>query len=123
MTGRTVSIGGTDFTVAAVDREGCWIAEARRLSTGSRVGPVLSGATSGEAMERLVRWLDWQREHDAALAALQAAQQAYHQILAGSAIAAGPEELSSVEAQREALQRLAEARVRLDEIRQAQAII
>ena len=63
------------------------------------------------------RWLEWQREHAAALEALQEAQRAYHRIIAGSAFASPSEGPSAVELQKESLDALEAARVRLDEIR------
>ncbi len=60
-------------------------------------------------------WLNWQREHTDALAALQEAQHAYHRAIAGSAFA--PDECAALDAQKEALRRLEAARIRLDEVR------
>lgn len=56
----------------------------------------------------------WSAEHTAALKDLQEAQRAYHRLVTETAFVAGGE---IVEAQREALARLDEARQRLDEIR------
>jgi len=63
------------------------------------------------------RWADWQREHAAALEALQQAQRAYHRTIAGSAFASPTEGASAIEIQKESLDQLEAARVRLDEIR------
>ncbi len=63
------------------------------------------------------RRAEWQREHDAALDALRQAEDAYHRVIAGSAFLSS-EDPSAAEVQREALQRLEEARRRLDEVRQ-----
>jgi hypothetical protein len=63
------------------------------------------------------RWLEWQREHTAALEALQQAQRAYHRTIAGSAFASATEGPSAAEIQKEALDAVEAARVRLDEIR------
>ena len=55
-------------------------------------------------------WAEWQREHAAALAALQEAQRAYHRVAVDS--------LQSAVGSREgALEALEAARVRLDETR------
>jgi hypothetical protein len=62
-------------------------------------------------------WLEWQREHAAALEALQQAQRAYHRTIAGSAFANPTEGPSAIELQRESLDAVEAARVRLDEIR------
>ena len=66
------------------------------------------------------RWLEWQREHTAALEALQQAQRAYHRTIAGSAFASPTEGPSPVEMQKESLDAVEAARVRLDEIRARQ---
>jgi hypothetical protein len=63
------------------------------------------------------RWLEWQREHAAALEALQQAQRAYHRTIAGSAFASPTEGPSPIEMQKESLDAVEAARVRLDEIR------
>jgi hypothetical protein len=63
------------------------------------------------------RWLEWQREHAAALEALQQAQRAYHRTIAGSAFANPTEGPSAIELQKESLDAVEAARVRLDEIR------
>jgi len=66
------------------------------------------------------RWLEWQREHAAALEALQQAQRAYHRTIAGSAFASPTEGPSPIEMQKESLDAVEAARVRLDEIRARQ---
>ena len=63
------------------------------------------------------RWLQWQREHAAALEALQEAQRAYHRTIAGSAFASPTEGPSAIEMQKESLDAVEAARVRLDEVR------
>jgi hypothetical protein len=63
------------------------------------------------------RWLEWQREHAAALESLQQAQRAYHRTIAGSAFASPTEGPSPIELQKESLDAVEAARVRLDEIR------
>ncbi len=60
---------------------------------------------------------EWQREHDAAIAALRDAEDAYQRVVAGRAFLSA-EDPSPVEVQREALDRLEEARRNLDEVRQ-----
>jgi hypothetical protein len=68
-------------------------------------------------MEMSEQWLEWQREHAAALEALQQAQRAYHRTIAGSAFASPTEGPSAIELQKESLDAVEAARVRLDEIR------
>ena len=63
------------------------------------------------------RWLEWQHEHAAALEALQQAQRTYHRTIAGSAFASPAEGPSAIELQKESLDAVEAARVRLDEIR------
>ena len=62
-------------------------------------------------------WKTWQREHTEALAALQEAQRAYHRTIAGSAFASAAEGPSAAEIQKESLDAVEAARVRLDEVR------
>ena len=62
-------------------------------------------------------WLAWQREHAAALEALQQAQRAYHRTIAGSAFASAAEGPGAAGMQKVSLDAVEAARVRLDEIR------
>ena len=64
-----------------------------------------------------MNWADWQRAHAAALQELQEAQRAYHRTIAGSAFANPTEGPTAQEMQKEALDAVEAARVRLDEIR------
>jgi hypothetical protein len=98
-------------------RDGQWIARAVREDTGDPFGIECSGATEADARARLTRWLEWQREHTAALADLQQAERAYHRTIAGSAFASVSEGPSAVEMQKESLAAVEAARVRLDEVR------
>lgn len=65
-------------------------------------------------------WKAWQREHTAALEALQQAQRAYHRTIAGSAFARPTEGPTAIELQQESLRAVEAARVRLDQIRARQ---
>jgi len=65
-------------------------------------------------------WIAWQAEHAAALEALQQAQRAYHRTIAGSAFASPTEGPSAVELQKESLDAVEAARIRLDEVRARQ---
>jgi hypothetical protein len=69
--------------------------------------------------DREARLQQWQREHDAAVEALRKAEEGYQRVIAGSPFLSPGEDPSPVEVQREALNRLEEARRRLDEVRQA----
>ena len=70
--------------------------------------------------EEPVDWAGWQREHAEALTALQEAQRAYHRTIAGSAFANPTEGPTPIELQRESLDLVEAARVRLDAIRARQ---
>ena len=105
------------YRIVCVERDGQWIAHAVREDTGDAFGIECAGATRDEAAARLARWLDWQREHAAALEALQLAERAYHRTIAGSAFLSPSEGPSAVEIQKESLEALEAARVRLDEVR------
>jgi hypothetical protein len=103
--------------IETLERDGQWIAHAKREDTGDPFGIECAGATEGEAVARLSEWLDWQREHSEALEALQLAEQAYHRTIAGSAFASATEGPGAIELQKESLDALEAARIRLDEIR------
>ena len=103
--------------VVCDERDGQWFARAVREDNGDPFGVEFVAATREEAVGRLTRWLDWQREHAAALDTLQQAERAYHRTIAGSAFASPIEGLSAIELQKESLDALEAARVRLDEIR------
>jgi fructoselysine-6-P-deglycase FrlB-like protein len=65
-------------------------------------------------------WLEWHRDHEEALAALQAAQHAYHRTVANGAFAGaadGPSIAENAEMQQGSLEALQAARLRLDEVR------
>jgi hypothetical protein len=117
---KDVSIGDRRFTLTALERGGQWIAHAVRADNGDRFGIECGGASEADAIAALTEWLEWQHEHAAALDALQRAEQAYHRTIAGSAFANPTEGPSPLELQKESLQAVEEARVRLDEIRARQ---
>lgn len=109
----------TNYRVRVTQRDGQWVAFAERADTGDRFGIECCGATEAEARERLMRWLTWQEEHTSALAALQDAERDYHRTIAGSAFANPSEGPSAIELQKDALDRVEAARIRLDQIRAA----
>jgi hypothetical protein len=112
-----VEIGGQAYRIATAERDGRWTATAVRADTGSPFGVECTGATRVDAAERLTSWLQWQHEHSEALAALQIAERAYHRTISGSAFASPTEGPSSLELQKESLERVEAARIRLDEVR------
>jgi len=106
-----------NYRIEATQRDGRWMARARREDNGDPFGIECTGATESDAIARLTAWLEWQREHAAALEALQRAEQIYHRAIAGSAFVSATEGPSAVEIQKEALATVESARVTLDEIR------
>ena len=105
------------YTIKTHERDGQWVARAERSDSGDPFGIECSGPTERQAADRLERWLEWQAEHTTALEALQAAESAYHRTIAGSAFAGSIEGPSPTEMQKESLEALEAARVRLDEVR------
>jgi len=103
--------------MACTQRDGRWVAHAADEETGEPFGIECAADTEAEATGRLTNWLAWQAEHSAALAALQNAERAYHRTIAGSAFAVSAEGPTPLEMQRESLQAVEAARVRLDAIR------
>lgn len=103
--------------IICVERDGQWIARAERVDTGDSFGIECAGVTRDEATARLEDWLSWQVEHAAALESLQQAERAYHRAIAGSAFASPTDGPSAMEMQKESLDALEAARIRLDEVR------
>ena len=103
--------------IVCVEREGRWLAHAVHDETGRPFGIECAAETEQEASDRLTQWLGWQKAHADALEALQHAQRGYHRTIAGSAFANPTEGPTAVELQRDALEAVETARVRLDEVR------
>jgi hypothetical protein len=114
---RYISIGGVAYRLNAVERDGQWVARAERDESGRQFGAEHSGATETAALDGLSQWLEWQDEHQKALEALQGAERAYHRAIAGSAFATAAEGPTASELQKESLDALEMARIRLDEVR------
>ena len=114
---KEISIGAVRYRIPATGRDGQWIARAERTDTGKRFGIECAGASPDEAVGCVERWLAWQHEHVAALEDLQRAERAYHRTIAGSAFASPTEGPSAIEMQKESLEAVEAARIRLDEIR------
>jgi hypothetical protein len=112
-----IKVGSITYRIAAAERDGRWIARAVREDSGTPFGIDCAGATEADAVDRLTEWLRWQHEHAAALEALQSAERAYHRRIAGSAFASPTEGPTGIELQKESLDAVEAARVRLDEIR------
>jgi hypothetical protein len=107
----------SQYRIVVTERDGQFVARAERCDTGERFGVEYTCTTGEEASRRLSHWLEWQREHAAALEDLQRAEHAYHRTIAGSAFASPTEGPSAVEMQKESLEAVEAARLRLDEIR------
>jgi hypothetical protein len=112
-----IEIGRRRYRLVSAEREGRWLARAERDDTGDPFGIECAGDSEQEATARLTRWLEWQAEHTAALEELQRAERAYHRTIAGSAFASPTEGPSALEMQKESLDAVESARVRLDEVR------
>jgi hypothetical protein len=108
--------GSVSYRLLVVERDGRWVAHAEREDTRRPFGIDCSGATKGEAVDRLNRWLEWQDEHAAALAELQTAQRAYHRAVTG-AFASHTEGPAALDVKQETLAALDAARLALDHIR------
>jgi hypothetical protein len=81
---------------------------------------VAVGPTEAVAVQRLTEWLTWQHEHAAALQTLQAAERVYHRTIAVSAFANPTRRREANALQKESLDAIEAARIRLDEIRARQ---
>jgi hypothetical protein len=114
---RHVTIGGTRYALSATEHDGRWFSTALRADDGERFGIECAGETADEALDRLAEWIDWQQEHAAALEELQQAERAYHRTIAGSAFANPLEGPTAIELQKESLEQVEAARVRLDQVR------
>jgi hypothetical protein len=110
-------VGERRYRIVAARRDADWIAYAEQADTGDRFGIECAAPTEDAAVERVMRWLEWQHEHAAALEALQQAERAYHRTVAGSAFASPTEGPSAIELQKESLEAVEAARLRLDEVR------
>jgi hypothetical protein len=111
-------VGGIEYHVVATERNGLWF--ARTGDSAEPFGLETSGPTEAVAIQRLTGWLAWQHEHAAALQALQAAERVYHRTIALNAFAnpvMGPDAGAR---QKESLEAVEAARIRLDGIRARQ---
>jgi hypothetical protein len=114
---REIAVGSARYRLVAEHRGTQWIAHAERTDARDRFGIECAGRTEEDALAKLSQWLTWQDEHASALDALQRAENAYHRAIAGSAFASPTEGPSALEVQKDALDAVEAARVRLDEIR------
>jgi hypothetical protein len=112
-----IAIADVRYRIVVLERDGQFVAHAVRVDNGDRFGLDCAGASGAEAAGRVVRWLEWQHDHVAALEDLQRAEHAYHRTIAGSAFSSPTEGPSAIEMQKESLDAVEAARVRLDEVR------
>ncbi|HEY7171563.1 MAG TPA: hypothetical protein VH417_12005 [Vicinamibacterales bacterium] len=110
-------VGSRRYRIVAARRDADWVAHAEQAETGDRFGIECAADSEAAAVARVMRWLEWQHEHAAALEALQQAERAYHRTVAGSAFASPTEGPSAIELQKESLDAVEAARLRLDEVR------
>jgi hypothetical protein len=111
------AVGPLQYRVRVAQRDSRWVAVAEVAETGERFGAECSGSSEAEAIERLREWLTWQHQHESALEALQFAERTYHKLLAASAFVSPGEGGTSLEAKRESLDAVEQARRDLDEVR------
>jgi hypothetical protein len=114
---KELTIGTIRYVIEASSREGQWYAHVQQSGAAGRFGPECAGDSESDAIARMAAWLEWQYEHAAALEDLQRAERAYHRTIAGSAFASPVEGPGALEMQKESLEAVEAARVRLDEIR------
>jgi hypothetical protein len=114
---KEITVGGTRYRIVTARKDADWVAFAENAESGERYGIECRDAAELTASTRVEAWLFWQQEHRDALLALQDAERAYHRTIAGSAFASPIEGPSAIEIQKEALEQVEAARVRLDEIR------
>jgi hypothetical protein len=103
------------YKLHLAEDEGVWVATASRLDTGDAFGPPVPADHADEAADRLAGWLEWQRAHTTALAALQAAETDYHRLAADRF--GNPSEDTLRTATRDALARVDDLRRELDVVR------
>ena len=114
---KTLTIGALTYRIVTTERDGRWVAHAERTDNGDRFGVEFAGVSADEASDRVARWLAWQHEHATALHDLQRAETGFHRTVVGSAFANPSEGPSAIELQKESLEAVEAARIRLDEIR------
>ena len=113
-------VGDRRYRIRTQQRDGEWLAQAEDADSGNRFGVEYSAPAEEAAVQKMARWLEWQGEHAAALQALQTAEHAYHRTIAGSAFVSPTEGPTALELQKESLDKVEAARLRLDEVRSRQ---
>jgi hypothetical protein len=114
---KEITLGDRRYRILADERGSNWVAHAERSENADPFGIECAGRTETEAIARVAQWLEWQHEHVTALESLQQAERVYHRTIAGSAFGSVTEGSTPFELQRESLEAVEAARVRLDEIR------
>jgi hypothetical protein len=106
----------TSESFDAVQCDGLWQVRVR-TADGASVGPVFADVDRRCAVDRATRWLAWQQTHAAKLRDLQEAERLYHRTIARRAFASSSEEAAARAERVDALRRLEQARLALDEVR------
>jgi hypothetical protein len=114
---KEITLGERHYRIVANEHSSTWVAHAERSENADPFGIECAGPTEADAMARLVQWMEWQHEHATALESLQQAQRVYHRALAAGAFGGVTGASTSRDLQRESLEAVEAARVRLDEIR------
>jgi hypothetical protein len=112
-----ITIGDITYRLLATERDGRWVARAAREDTGEPFGVECAAPTAAAAAGRLRAWLTWQHEHAAALASLQAAERAYHRLIAGSAFTHPAGGAAPAGLHKDSLAAVDAARLTLDDVR------
>lgn len=110
-------VGGQAFIIRSARRGDTFLAHALRAETGDRFGADFTGATEADAVARVTRWLEWQRDHAVALEVLQEAERIYHRSVADLAFAPRERDDARLRVWRESLELIESARGRLDAVR------
>lgn len=114
----SLTIGEATYRIRTSQRTGQWTAWAVRAESGDRFGLDFASDSQASAIAAVTRWLEWQHDHAQALEGLQEAERAYHRSVAGNLFAtAAADESTTRQRRREALERMEQAKGRLDEVR------
>jgi hypothetical protein len=114
---KEIAIGERRYRIVAKEQSSTWVAHAERSENADPFGIECAGRTETDAIARVAQWLEWQHEHATALESLQQAERVYHRTMAVGAFGGVTDGSTPGDLQRESLEAVEAARVRLDEIR------
>jgi hypothetical protein len=114
---KEITLGQRRYRIIANEHGSDWLAHAERSENADPFGIECVAETESDAIQRVAEWLEWQHEHATALEALGRAERVYHRTIAGSAFGSVTDGSTPFELQKESLEAVEAARVRLDEIR------